>query len=90
MAVAVLDQLGDGHLGEHLEPGFCIAELGQVLLLEGDDLLLEGADQLEPGAVTDVSEARVLVATEVALADPAVRGAVEEGAVGLELPDPVR
>ncbi len=42
-----------------------------------------------PGAVTDVREARVLVAAEVALADPAVRRAVEEGAVGLELPDPV-
>ena len=88
--VAVLDQLGDGQLGEHLDPRLGIAELGQVLLLEGDDLLLEGADQLQSGAVTDVGEPWVLVPAEVALADPAVLGAVEQRAVGLELPDPVR
>ena len=59
-----------------------------VLLLEADDLLLEGADQLQAGAVADVGEPGVLVAAEVALADPAVGGAVEQRAVGLELPHP--
>ena len=84
-----LEQVGDRHLGEDLEPALGVAGLALVVLLEGDDLLLHGADQLEPGAVADVGEARVLVAAEVALADPAVRRAVEEGAVRLELPHPV-
>ena len=78
------------HLGEDLEPALGVAGLTLVVLLQRDDLLLHRADQLEPGAVADVGEARVLVAAEVALADLAVRGAVEEGAVGLQLPDPVR
>jgi hypothetical protein len=64
--------------------------LGVVLLLQRDDLLLQGADQLQAGAVTDVRQPRVLVPAEVALADLAVRGAVEQGAVGLQFPDPVR
>ena len=64
--------------------------LAQVLLLERDDLLLQGADQLQAGAVADVGQPRVLVAAEVALADLAVLGAVEQRAVGLQLPDPVR
>ena len=64
--------------------------LAQVLLLQRDDLLLQGADQLQPGAVADVGQPGVLVAAEVALADPAVGGAVEQRAVGLELPDPLR
>ena len=61
----------------------------EVLLLQRDDLLLEGADQLEPGAVTHVREAGIFVTTEVALADLAIGCAVEQRAVGLELPDPL-
>ena len=66
-----------------------VAVLAQVVLLQRDDLLLQGADQLEAGAVADVGQPRVLVAAEVALADLALRGAVEQRAVGLQLPDPV-
>jgi hypothetical protein len=64
--------------------------LPQVVLLERHDLLLQGPDHLQAGAVAHVREARVLVAAEVALADLAVLGAVEERPVGLQLPDPVR
>ena len=52
-------------------------------------MLLERADHLEAGAVTDVREARVLVAAEVALEDLAVLRAIEEGAPLLELVDAV-
>ena len=46
----------------------------------GDRPVLERADHLEPGPVADVGEARVRVAAERALEDPAVLGAVEHGA----------
>ncbi len=88
--VAVLEQLGDRALGEHLDPGVVVAVLADVLLLQRDDLLLQGADQLQAGAVADVRQPRVLVAAEVALADLAVRGPVEQRAVRLQLPDPLR
>ena len=87
--VAVLDQLGDRAFGEHLDAGLVVAELGEVLLLQRDDLLLHGADQLQAGAVADVRQPRVGVPAEVALADLAVLEAVEQRAVGLQLPDPV-
>ena len=87
VTLAVHEDLGDRALGEHADAGFVVAELLLVLLLKLDDLLLEGADHLQAGAVADMGEARVLMATEVALADLAVGGAVEESAVGLELPD---
>ena len=88
--VAVLDQVGDRAFVEDLDPGLVVAELGLVLLLQRDDLLLQGADDLQAGAVADVGQPRVGVAAEVALADPAVLGAVEQRAVGLQLPHPVR
>jgi hypothetical protein len=50
-----------------------------------DAVILEGADHLEPGAIADVCEARITVASEVALQDAAVRRPVEERAPGLEL-----
>ena len=87
--VAVLDQLGDRALVEDLDAGLVVAEFGVVLLLQRDDLLLHGADDLQAGAVADVREPRVGVPAEVALADPAVLGAVEQRAVGLQLPHPV-
>ena len=74
---------------EDLDAGLVVAELGLVLLLQRDDLLLQGADDLQAGAVADVGQPRVGVAAEVALADPAVLGAVEQRAVGLQLPHPV-
>ena len=74
---------------EDLDAGLVVAELGLVLLLQRHDLLLQGADDLQAGAVADVSQPRVGVAAEVALADPAVLGAVEQRAVGLQLPHPV-
>jgi hypothetical protein len=86
----VLQQCGDRGFGEDLHQCLGVAVLALVLLLQRHDLLLQGADHLQPGAVTDVGQARVLVAAEVPLADPAVRGAVEQRPVGLQLPDPVR
>jgi hypothetical protein len=56
---------------------------------ECDGALLQGADQLQAGAVTDVREAGVAVAAEVALADQPVGGAVEQRAPVLELAHPV-
>ena len=88
-AVAVLDQVGDGAFVEDLDPGLVVAEFGLVLLLQRDDLLLQRADDLEPRAVADVGQPRVGVPTEVALADLSVFGAVEQGAVGFQLPHPV-
>ena len=90
-------QLGDGDLGEHPQAGVLVTDpvlgdaFGGILVLpQRDDLLLQGADQLQPGAVADMGEPRVFVAAEVALADPAVRRAVEQRPVGLQFPDPVR
>ena len=76
-AVVVVHELQDLALHEHVG-------------VHRDDLLLERADQFEAGAVAHVREARVAVATEVALEDLAVLGAVEERAPLLELPDAVR
>ena len=53
-------------------------------------VVLQRPDHLQSGAVADVREPRILVPTEVALEDPAVLGAIEERAPGLELPHPVR
>ena len=50
-----------------------------------DPVILERADHLEPGAVADVGQARILVAAEVALEDAAVRGAIEDRAPRFEL-----
>src|SRR5450756_1615776 len=45
----------------------------------GHGSLLQGADQLQPGAVTDMGQADVAMATEVALEDTTVFGAVDKG-----------
>ena len=77
------------------DPALGVGQQAQDLALHedvgahGDDLLLQGADQLEAGAVADVGQAGVAVAAEVALGDPAVLGAVEQGAPALQLVDPV-
>jgi hypothetical protein len=86
----VHQHLGDGELVEDAQVLLAVAGLALVVLLQRHDLLLRRADQLEAGAVADVRQPRVLVPAEVALADLAVLGAVEERAVGLQLPDPVR
>src|SRR5699024_3503899 len=44
-------------------------------------------DHLQTGAVTHVCEPGILVPTEVALTDPALGGAVEQGTPVLELED---
>ncbi len=54
-----------------------------------DAVILKRPDHLEAGTVADVGKAWVLVAAEVALKDPAIGGAVEERAPGLELPHAV-
>ncbi len=87
---AVAEEFGDGAFGEDLHPRLVVAGRREVLLLQRDDLLLHRADQFEARAVADVREPRIGVPAEVALADPAVRGAVEQRAVGLEFPHPVR
>jgi len=51
----------------------------------GDNLLLQGANEFQTSAVTHVSKASVLVATEVTLEDLAVLGAVKECAPLLKL-----
>ncbi len=72
----VLEDLGDRAFHEHVDT-------------EGDRTLLKGADHLQPGAVADVGEPRIAVATEVALGDQTVVETVEEGAPLLELDDPL-
>ena len=84
-----LEEVGDRRLVEDADVGLVVAGLAEVLLLQRDDLLLQRADELEAGAVADVREPRVGVAAEVALADLAVGRAVEQRAVGLQLPDAV-
>ena len=75
-APAVLQQVGDGALHEHVDP-------------ECHRSLLQGPDHLQAGPVADVGQAGVAVAAEVPLADQAVRGAVEQGPPLLELPHPL-
>ena len=54
-----------------------------------DAVILQRADHLEAGAVADVGEARIAVAAEVALEDPAVRRPIEHRAPRFELADAV-
>ena len=84
------EQIGGRALGEHLDACLVVTVDFLVFLLQGDDALLQGADHLETCAVADVGEARVLVAAEVALADLAFLGAVEQRSPGLQLPHAVR
>ena len=55
-----------------------------------DRVILQRADQLEAGAIADVRETRIAMAAEVALQDAAVRRAIEDGAVALQLADAIR
>ena len=50
-----------------------------------DAVILQRADHLEPGAIADVRQARILVAAEIALQDAAVGRAIEQRAPGFEL-----
>jgi len=72
MAV-VEEQIDDRVLHVHGHPGV-------------DRVVLQRANQLETGAIADVRETRIPVTTEVALVDPAIGRAVEDGAPALELP----
>jgi hypothetical protein len=49
--------------------------------------LLQSADQFQAGAIPNVCKARILMPTEVALADLAVLGAIKERTPCLEFPD---
>ena len=53
-------------------------------------VILQRPDQLEAGAIADVREARIAMPAEVALQDAAVRRAVEDGAVALQLAHAIR
>jgi hypothetical protein len=77
-AIAVLQEARDRALHEDVD------------LRVADALVLERADHLEPRAVADVREARVLMAAEVPLQDAAVGRAVEERAPRLELLHAIR
>ena len=55
-----------------------------------DAVILQGADHFQAGAVADVRQARIAVAAEIALEDPAVARAVEYRAPGLEFPHAFR
>ena len=90
LTLASGEQIGGRALGEHLDASLVITVELLIFLLQGDDALLQGADHLETCAVADVGEARVLVAAEVALADLAFLGAVEQRSPGLQLPHAVR
>src|SRR5262249_27067768 len=52
-----------------------------------DAVVLQCSDHLEAGAVADMGEARILVAAEIALKNPAVLGAVEYRAPSFQLSD---
>jgi hypothetical protein len=54
-----------------------------------DAVILQRADHLEAGPVADVREARIAMAAEVPLENPAVLRPVEYGAPGLELADAI-
>ena len=73
-------------LSEDLDHRVIVAELRLVLLLKRYHALLQGADHLQAGAVAYVSQTRVFVTAEVALADLAVGGAVKECTPRLKLP----
>src|ERR1700710_1455692 len=88
--VGVGEQVRDRTLGENLEVGLIVTMLNEIILLQRHDLLLQGTDQLQARAVTDVRQPRVLMATEIALADLAVLGAVEQCTVSLQFPYPLR
>ena len=64
-AVAVLQQRNDGEF--HVDVDAAV-----------DAVVLERADHLEAGAIADVCQARIAVAAEVALEDPAVLRPVED------------
>ena len=70
------DDPGDRALHEHVDA-------------RRDGAILEGPDHLQPRAIADVGESRVGVATERALEDAPVAGAVEDRAPQLQLAHPV-
>ena len=53
-------------------------------------VILQGADHLQAGAIADVGQARISMAAEVSLQNPAVLGAVEERAPGFEFAHALR
>lgn len=81
------EQFHHGRFGKDPQHGIGVAEFDGVGLLEGHDPLLQGTDHLQAGAVTHVCEPGILVPAEVALTDPALGGAVEQGTPVLELED---
>ena len=55
-----------------------------------DAVILQGSDHLEAGAIADVGQAGIAMPAEIALQNPAVVGAVEERAPGLEFAHALR
>ena len=55
-----------------------------------DAVILQRADHFQAGAVADVGQARITMAAEIALQNPAVLGAVEHRAPGFQFADAVR
>src|SRR5690606_14492629 len=88
--VAVLRQFRDGAFRKDLDARLVVSGGREVFLLKRDNLLLHRPNDLESGAVTDVSEPRIRVTTEVALTDSPVRRPIEQCAIGFEFPYPIR
>ena len=51
-------------------------------------VILQGSDHLQAGAIADVRKARIFMAAEVSLQNPAILGAIENRAPGFELAHP--
>ena len=76
-AAAVLQQREDREFRVHVDSHL-------------DRVILQGPDHLQSGTVTDVRKARIPVAAEIALEDPAVARTVEHGAPRLEFAHAIR
>ena len=69
---AVLQQREDTNLHVHIDPLM-------------NPVVLQSANHLQPGAIADMRQARIFMAAKIPLQNPAVLGAIENGAPGLEL-----
>src|SRR5205814_8458181 len=69
---SVLQQREDANLHMHIDPLV-------------NPVILQGADHFQAGAIADVREARILMAAEISLQNPAICGPIENRTPGLEL-----
>ena len=74
---AILQQSEDAHFHVHIDA-----------LMHA--VVLQGADHFQAGTIADVREARIFMAAEISLQNPAIFRAIENRAPGLELAHPRR